>query len=141
LGDFNLIRSPDNRNKGGGNPNEMMLFNDLILHLDLIDISFQGRNFSWSNMQYNALLEKLNWLFTSTSWTLSFPSTKVMPLSRRVSEIPYVIQIGTCIPKAHGFKFENYWVDFSGFHETVKLHWDFNPFHSNFANTISRKFK
>jgi hypothetical protein len=50
MGDFNLIRSPDNQNRGGGNPSEMMLFNDLILHLDLLDIPFQGRNFSRSNM-------------------------------------------------------------------------------------------
>jgi hypothetical protein len=82
LGDFNMIRSPNNRNRWGGNPNEMMLFNDLILHLDLIDIPFQVRDFSWSNMQDNALLEKLDWIFTSASWTLSFPSTKVIPLSR-----------------------------------------------------------
>jgi hypothetical protein len=31
-------------------------------------------------------------------------------------------------------------VDFSGFQETVKLHWDSNPFHSNSAKTISGKF-
>jgi hypothetical protein len=55
MGHFNLIRSPDNRNRGGGNPSEMMLFNDHILHLDLVDIPFQGRDFSWSNMQDNAL--------------------------------------------------------------------------------------
>jgi hypothetical protein len=38
LGDFNLIRSSDNRNRSGGNSNEMLLFNDLIQHLNLVDI-------------------------------------------------------------------------------------------------------
>jgi hypothetical protein len=68
LRDFNMIRSPENRNRGGGNLAEMNLFNDLIHHLDLVEISFQGRAYTWSNMQNNAQLEKLDWVFTSTSW-------------------------------------------------------------------------
>jgi hypothetical protein len=50
LGDFNLIRSLENRNKLRGNTNEMWLFNDLIQHLDLVKTAFQGRDFTWSNM-------------------------------------------------------------------------------------------
>jgi hypothetical protein len=33
VGDSNLIRSPENRNKPGGNANEMLLFNDIISHM------------------------------------------------------------------------------------------------------------
>jgi hypothetical protein len=44
--DFNLIRSPDD----SGCVSDMFLFNDLIQHLDLVDIPFEGRKFSWSNM-------------------------------------------------------------------------------------------
>lgn len=40
-GDFNLIRYPDDRNMPGANVNDMFLFNDLIMHLDLAEISFQ----------------------------------------------------------------------------------------------------
>jgi hypothetical protein len=43
LGDSNLIRSPGNRS---GNCNEMLLFNDVIHHLDLVEISLQGRDFT-----------------------------------------------------------------------------------------------
>jgi hypothetical protein len=60
LGDFNLIRSPKNRNCPGGSISEMALFNDVILHLDLAEIGFQNRAYTWSNMQDNALLEKLD---------------------------------------------------------------------------------
>jgi hypothetical protein len=38
VGDFNLMRSPDNRNRPGGNLNDMLLFNDVIHHLDLVKI-------------------------------------------------------------------------------------------------------
>jgi hypothetical protein len=60
LGDLNLIRTPTNQNRAGGTTSEMFLFNDLIQHLDLVEIPFQGRDFTWSNQQNNALLEKLD---------------------------------------------------------------------------------
>lgn len=50
LGDFNLIRTPENRNKPGGNIAEMLMFNYLIHNLDLVDIPFKGRAYTWSNM-------------------------------------------------------------------------------------------
>jgi hypothetical protein len=59
LGDFNPIRHPENRNMEGGNVNDMMLFNDIISHLDLIEIPLKNRAFTW-NMQQNVLLEKLD---------------------------------------------------------------------------------
>jgi exonuclease III len=46
VGDFNLIRFPNDRNRGGGNVDDMLLFNDLIQHLDLAKINFHGRRFS-----------------------------------------------------------------------------------------------
>lgn len=36
VGDFNLIRGPSNRNRPGGDSNNMMLFNSIIQHLDII---------------------------------------------------------------------------------------------------------
>lgn len=43
-GDFNLIRSIDDRNRPGANLNDIMLFNDLILHLDLLKLGFKVDN-------------------------------------------------------------------------------------------------
>jgi len=43
----------------------MQLFNNLILDLDLVDLPFNGRKFTWSNMQVDPLLVKLDWVFTS----------------------------------------------------------------------------
>jgi hypothetical protein len=51
LGDFNFIRSTENRNKPGGDINEMFLFNDIIGHLGLIELPLKGRLYTWSNMQ------------------------------------------------------------------------------------------
>lgn len=122
-GDFNLIRSPDNRNRTGGDINEMNMFNEMISDLELVDIPFSGRNFSGSNMQPDPLLVKLDWVFTSSSWTLTFLATFVQPLSKPLSDhIPFVLHIGSNIPKSSMFRFENFWVDHPGFLETVSLH-------------------
>lgn len=91
VGDFNLIRSQHDRNKQAGSVSDMLLFNDLIQHLDLVDIAFEGRQYTWSNMQPDPLLEKLDWVFTSSSWTLSYPATKVVPLSRPVSDQYHIL--------------------------------------------------
>lgn len=142
VGDFNLIRSLSDRNKPGGNVGDMLLFNDLIQHLDLVDIPFSGRHFTWSNMQYDPLLKKLDWVFTSSTWTNSYPTTSVICLARPISDhVQYVVSVDSHIPKASLFRFENYWVEFPGFFDVVKLHWESNPFYSNMAKTISGKFK
>jgi exonuclease III len=60
MGDFNLIRSQADRNRPGGNVNNMMLFNSLIQLHDLEEIPLKGRAFTWSNMQDTPLLEKLD---------------------------------------------------------------------------------
>lgn len=73
LEDFNLIRRQENRNKPGGNVTEILLFNETISLLGLNEIPLQGRKYTWSNMQPSPLLEKLDWVFTSESWTLSYP--------------------------------------------------------------------
>lgn len=63
-GDFNYIRAPDNRNKPGGNINDMLMFNDFIRSQSLIEIPIKGRYYTWSNMQSNPLLEQRDWYFS-----------------------------------------------------------------------------
>ena len=108
-GDFNLIRSPHDRNRSGGDANNMLRFNSILQQLDLVEIPLKGRNFTWSNMQDLPLLEKLDWIFTSANWSINFPNTLAYPLARVSSDhIPIHIQIGSDIPKASIFRFENY---------------------------------
>lgn len=107
----------------------------------MIEVPFEGKHYTWSNMQDDPLLEKHDWVFTSASWSLTFPATKVQTLSRPVSDhIPYTLVIGTVIPKSSWFHFENYWTEFPGFSDMMELHWHNNPFFfANMVITISRK--
>jgi hypothetical protein len=109
LGDFNFIRSVDNRNKPGADMNDIFLFNSIISHLGLIELPLKGRTFTWSNMQDSPLLQQIDWFFTSCQWSLSFPNTEVNPLAKSTFDhVPCVVKIATCIPKAKIFRFENH---------------------------------
>jgi exonuclease III len=125
LGDFNFIRSQDNRNKPGGDVNDMLLFNEIIGHLGLLELPLKGCAFTWSNMQAIPLLEQLDWFFTSANWIAEYPNSLVLPLAKTGSDhVPCIVTIGTAIPKAKIFRFENYWVDMPGFAACVRSSWD-----------------
>ena len=57
LGDFNFMRSLENRNLPGGDVNDIFLFNEIIGHLGLVELPIKGRQYTWSNMQTSPLLE------------------------------------------------------------------------------------
>lgn len=46
VGDFNLYRSGEDRNKPDGNANDMQMFNELIVDLDLSEIPFSGQRYT-----------------------------------------------------------------------------------------------
>ena len=59
-GDFNFIQSMTNRNKLGGDHDEMLLFNDIIHAQSLMELPVKGRAFTCSNMQHDKMLEQLD---------------------------------------------------------------------------------
>jgi hypothetical protein len=142
LGDINFIRSPSNRNKPGGDINNIFLFNEAISYLGLVELPLKGRKFTWSNMQNDSLMERLYWFFTSSSWTVSYPSTFVYPLVKPTSDhLPSVLAIGTKIPRANVFRFENYWLQHSEFKQIVQNSWNILVGHSDSAKRINTKLK
>lgn len=141
-GDFNLYRSMKDRNKPGDDPRDMNLFNDFISYLELVDIPFSGRTFTWSNMQNDPLLIKLDWVLCNANWSLQYPSTSGQPLSKPISDhVPYVISFGSSIPKSCVFIFENFQADHADFLKVVQLYWNSTAYYSNAARTLSAKFK
>ena len=66
-GDFNFMRSLENRNLLGGDVNNIILFNEIIGHLGLVELPIKGRQYTWSNMQTTPLLEQIDWFFTSVT--------------------------------------------------------------------------
>jgi hypothetical protein len=72
-------------------------------------------------MQTPPLLEKLDWIFTSNSWTVIYPNTTVKGLIREPSDhYPCLVTISTSIPKRKLFRFENYLMEFDGFYNLIQ---------------------
>ena len=143
LGDFNFYRSTENRNRPGGNILDTFAFNEAIGESGLIELPIKGRAFTWSNMQQNPLLEQLDWFLTSVNGTATYPNTEVLPLAKPISDhMPCKAMIGTSIPKAKIFRFENFWPDHPSFFEVVQNSWSSSRIlRSNAAANISVKCK
>lgn len=93
-------------------------------------------------MQENPLLQQLDWVFTSTAWTLSFPHTTATATSKYISDhAPCHISIETSTPKSSIFRFENFWVDMPGFFEIVHHCWSIPVRGSNPAIILNAKLK
>jgi endonuclease/exonuclease/phosphatase family metal-dependent hydrolase len=86
IGDFNFYRSLKDRNREGVNMQDIIIFNEVISNLGLQEIPLKGRNFTWSNMQQNPLLEQIDWCFTSINWISDYPNTLLILLSRPTSD-------------------------------------------------------
>jgi endonuclease/exonuclease/phosphatase family metal-dependent hydrolase len=79
--------------------------------LELVELPLKGQHFTWTNKQHPPLLERLDWFFTSASWTTAYPNTSVSTQTMDTSDhIPCLISISTDIPKGHIFCFENFWL-------------------------------
>lgn len=125
-GDFNLYRSLEDRNKPGGDINEMALFNNMIVDLDLSEILFSGRKFTGVTCNLTPFLS--SWIGCSNLLLVS-------------DHVPYVLHIGTSIPKSTILRVESYWLEHPGFFDTVNLHWNNSPFYANAAKHLSTKMK
>lgn len=142
VGDFNLIRRPEDRNREGADVNEMFLFNEEINTLDLIELPLHGRKYTWTNKQFPPLLERLDRFFTLNSWTNSFPNTVVKALTMETSDHwPCVIEICTSIPKSKIFRFENYWLSHEDFLPVTVNGWTSAQSSLDPAKNLSAKFK
>lgn len=142
MGDFNFYRSIHNRNRPCADMSDIYLFNELISNLGLIEVPLKGRSFTWSNMQDNPLLEQLDWVFITPNWSISYPNTMVLALSKHISyHVPLMIQVKTSIPKANLFRFENFWIQHDGFLQQVENAWLSIYNASSNALAISAKFK
>lgn len=142
VGDFTLTRYPENRNKPGGDINNMMVFNEAISQLAIEEIPLHGQRFTWSNKQENPLLQRLDWFFTSASWMLKYPETIATTLSRDTSNhVPCLISIKTQVPKAKVLRFENFWMQHNQFEQVLQHAWSVPVTQYDAAKSIVAKLK
>ena len=111
IGDFNLIRSSDEKNTDNINRSLISAFNDAISNLGVMEILLLGRNFTWSNGQDPPILAKLDRALVNLAHTTTFPVTTLPPRAKPTSDhTPIFLSMSTTIPKSPLFRFENVWL-------------------------------
>jgi hypothetical protein len=120
IGDFNFYRSLQDKNREGGNMQDIFIFNEVISNLGLQEIPLKGRNYTWTNIQQDPLLEQIDSCFTALNWISDYPNTLMLHLSRPTSDhTTCMVQIQTSIQrlKSFGFKISgliNQWFNLFG---------------------------
>jgi hypothetical protein len=125
-GDFNILRSPDEKNNDNYDDRWSFLFNAIIDGLCLQELQMSGWKFTWANNLVNPTYEKLDRVLMSTEWEHKFPLSSVVALNRDISDhTPLLLNTNTSsLSNAqHSFKFELGWLLRDGFVDMVKEIW------------------
>jgi hypothetical protein len=112
-GDFNLIRSQKEKNKGPMNFQMTNSFNNFIKCWGLLEIKDPSRTFTWSNNQVELVMEVLDTTMVNVEWDSKYPlaNSKIMP--RETSDHnPIRISFGERSNKQkHVFRFGKWWLE------------------------------
>jgi exonuclease III len=124
-GDFNIIRSQDEKNNDNYNDIWPFLFNAVIGTLNLRELELSGRRFTWANHLQNQTFEKLDRILVCTDFETKFPHTTVQALSRQIFDHTPLLcctnnPSSTYQPQ---FKFELGWLLRDGFCDMVRDVW------------------
>src|SRR4051812_3611409 len=93
-------------------------------------------------MQQNPLLEKLDWFFTSPSWSTYNPASLALPLAKPLSDhLPCMIQIDSVIPKSKLSRFENFWLQHSDCKDIFQHAWNIPVGYTDAGKRLNAKFK
>lgn len=111
IGDFNLTRSPDDKNSRNFCHSEADTFNSVISNLALVELPLVDRSYTWSNRRDDPALVRLDRCFVNTDWDSTFPNSNLFSRERFTSDhIPLVVSASTQIPHSSCFRFENAWM-------------------------------
>jgi exonuclease III len=92
-GDFNIIRTNEEKNKPGILNHWSTLFNSIIEIYGLIELELTDRLYTWSNNRSNPTFEKLDRFLVNSEWDLMFHNATVRGLDRSLSDhVPLLLQ-------------------------------------------------
>jgi len=142
LGDFNLIASSEDKNKGLTNRAMTGRFRCLINELELKDLPLLGRKFTWSNQQDSPTLVKLDRVLCSADWEQLFPNCLLQSCATDGSDhCPLLLGMNDVQPGKARFHFEAFWTKLEGFQDAVASAWASEPASHCPFDTLARKFR
>ena len=141
-GDFNMIRFPNERRRGGRLSPSMRRFSEVIDDLDLRDLPLQGGSFTWSGGLNNQAMSRLDRFLVSEDWEGHFNGVVQSTLPRPVSDhFPILLDGGGVRRGPVPFRFENMWLKEEGFKDLLKGWWQGLRFSGSFSFILAEKLK
>jgi hypothetical protein len=142
IGDFNLIRSAQDKNNSNVNGRLIRAFNDCIHNSALLELPLLDRLFTWSNMRDSPTLARLDRAFINNAFNTSFPHTHLSSLPRPTSDhVPLLATIATSVPVCRPFRFERSWLLHNDFLPSILPAWSAPPLSGNSVGSIVAKVK
>ncbi|CAO2037441.1 unnamed protein product [Urochloa humidicola] len=125
LGDFNLIRAPEEKSNNNFDAHEAGHFNGAIDTLALQEVPLLDRRFTWSNHQDEPILVKLDRFFISTEWSFLLPNSMVTSAAAAISDhCQIILSTSTTMPRPVLFRFNNHWTRLPGCAAVVSSAWN-----------------
>ncbi|GKC47775.1 RNA-directed DNA polymerase, eukaryota, partial [Tanacetum coccineum] len=123
MGDFNEVRSSDERRGSCFNPYGAKYFDRFISNSGLVDVILEGYAFTWSHPT-GAKMSKLDRFLISDGILQSFPSIAAICLDRHLSDHrPILLREAQLDFGPTPFRFYHSWFDYVGFDDLIKTSW------------------
>ena len=96
-------------------------FSDWICHHDLFDLPLRGADFTWSDLQKNAVMRRLDRFLVSLDWLETCFAVSQKALPRPISDhCPLLLETRVEDWGSPPFRFELMWLSEMGFADGVK---------------------
>ncbi|KAK1300868.1 hypothetical protein QJS10_CPB13g01356 [Acorus calamus] len=121
MGDFNVLRRAEERNRGGEVTPAMATFSDWIEEEGLIDLPLSNHAFTWSNMREEPSLARLDRVLVDEEWESAHPNCYMQGLPRAVSDhIPLLLSSEVVRPAPGPFRFASWWCEVEGIEDLIR---------------------
>ncbi|RVW17271.1 Transposon TX1 uncharacterized 149 kDa protein [Vitis vinifera] len=141
-GDFNMIRYPEERSRGGELSASMRRFNEVVEDLELKDYPLQGGFFTWRGGLNNQSQSRLDRFLVTDEWDRMFIGAMQGILARPVSDhYPILLEGGGLKRGPSPFRFENMWLEERGFMDQMKRWWGSLSFTGSFSFVLDAKLR
>ncbi|CAN1250788.1 hypothetical protein LINPERPRIM_LOCUS7518 [Linum perenne] len=124
LGDFNLIRAPEDSTSLSPNRMEMSWFNEWCDDLEMIELPLRGASFTWSNLRSSPAQSRIDRVFTSLEWDSQYPGFTLSSQTRTCSDhSPLIVACGSIPRVCRPWRFENMWLEHILFRPMLEEFW------------------
>jgi hypothetical protein len=102
----------------------MQHFKQALDETQLMELDLHGRKFTWSNEHDDPTFTLIDRVFGTLEWHFLFPNSDLQAFSTMGSDHTPLILTGDVARQNYfGFRFESYWINMTGFMETVQEVW------------------